>query len=583
MDNRSSSTYTKIWNSFGSYFNPSASATPLDEAALNAAHKIGPRTYVLKGLKNDKKPVYWAVGCQGSGGDLQKKVAELMATIAKTHPDQRPDFILFLGDNIYNYGVNSPTDPKFTTHFHDIYSAFNIPCFLVLGNHDYNLHMIARGKTYNPFKLIQGKYIGFNQAAHTYVPDGKKYKSAKELETVFDQNTLHLKDLQQFNMPYSYYSLIAGNTQIFCLDSNFFAQDFLEYMKGEKKPSGEHTNQIQWLLEEYKKAKDAGREIHFAMHHAPYTSGKRARPSGHDSSDYLDPKIQRPLLNDILRSNTTSYNELILLILKKLGLKPDKILAAHDHFLCIDHNPDFLVLTSGGGGGALQNRESCKRHDDVKLFLPMNGFHVVSEKIDTYTTSGLHLTYDDKKHDFDRQPGGEEKVENMRNTVLKICHDYLNKLKHKEEQTPQDTQEETSDETADEVIDDTIDETGDETNGNQSIFSSIFANVKSSISTMTTTVSTMQSTVKKMLTPHLFRTDDLNCVHEFMAYFNQPDSPDYVDIINYLLDRPEKIKNKKNDDLSFYHFFQNAMKTKEIDLSTIRLGLSSTFVKVKFF
>jgi len=536
----------------------------LVEAVLNAAKEIGPRTYVLEGLKNKKNPIYWTVGCQGSGTDAQKKVAELMQKIAETSPDQRPDFILFLGDNFYDCGVNSPIDEVFNTQFHKVY-GFNIPCFLILGNHDYNKHKKARVKHINKLSLTldQGRHLGLYQRAHTFVPDGVKYNAVDDLSKLFNQKTLDLKKLQQFNMPHSYYSLIPGNTEIFCLDSNYLLEDFLAYENGEKDPN---KNQIAWLLKEYKEAKKAGREIHFAMHHAPFTSGKRAIHS--DIIDYLDLSIMSyeekiALLNKKLGNDTIfshNHNELILLILKKFGLKPDLINAAHDHLHCIDDNPDFLVTTCGGGGGDLQTRKSFKRHPDV-LLLSKYGFQAVSEKgIEIYTPKltekgevevGLHLKYDHKNREFVRELADDDS-ESLRVGILLTCYKYLKKLQDNED-----------------VLLAAEKQKKEEKKQKKSMLTSIFSAISDASSMI---LETVYPTIS---------AEDLDCVHEFMAFFNQPKLPEYKDIIAYLITQSENLKTKTGD-FSFYNFFYDHLKQLDIDLKFIQLGFSSSFEKGLF-
>lgn len=314
----------------------------LDQAALQAAYEMGPQIYTLEGLKDVNNLIYWVIGCQGNGEEAQKAVAKLMADIEAMVPDKRPAFLLFLGDNFYKYGVNSPTDPAFKTHFHDIYKK-GIRIFLLPGNHDANfqLDIVARLKSYNVLSLDQGKHLEFNQIAHTFVPQNnydlalmsddipieknkiylrekngymaytimtpageikqdviidsdtlkisppfqleklnvlkeqildeieksgylrKQYKSPQELLQLFKQGILNINDLQDFNMPHRFYGLDVGNTRIFCLDSNFLVQEFLEYMSDEKKEptNPNHKNQIEWLLEKFTEAKNAGYDL----------------------------------------------------------------------------------------------------------------------------------------------------------------------------------------------------------------------------------------------------------------------------------------------------------------------------------
>ena len=47
------------------------------------------------------------------------------------------DFVVLLGDNIYDSGAESPDDPAFVTKFEQPYAAIDLPFYAILGNHDY--------------------------------------------------------------------------------------------------------------------------------------------------------------------------------------------------------------------------------------------------------------------------------------------------------------------------------------------------------------------------------------------------------------------------------------------------------------
>jgi acid phosphatase len=78
-----------------------------------------------------------AVGDWGrDGGSGQRQVASAMAAWADAHPLR---FVVSTGDNFYEYGVSSVTDPKWKTSFEDVYAAKSllVPWLVALGNHDY--------------------------------------------------------------------------------------------------------------------------------------------------------------------------------------------------------------------------------------------------------------------------------------------------------------------------------------------------------------------------------------------------------------------------------------------------------------
>jgi acid phosphatase len=76
-------------------------------------------------------------GDWGRNGDRdQTAVAAQMARAARAVP---PAFIISLGDNFYEYGVDSVTDAQWQTSFEKVYAdpALQVPWHVILGNHDY--------------------------------------------------------------------------------------------------------------------------------------------------------------------------------------------------------------------------------------------------------------------------------------------------------------------------------------------------------------------------------------------------------------------------------------------------------------
>lgn len=77
-----------------------------------------------------------AMGDMGTGGQGQRRVADVLADRAREEP---LDFWLALGDNIYPWGVLSPEDSLWEQKFEDVYDdpALQVPVYGTLGNHDY--------------------------------------------------------------------------------------------------------------------------------------------------------------------------------------------------------------------------------------------------------------------------------------------------------------------------------------------------------------------------------------------------------------------------------------------------------------
>ncbi len=74
-----------------------------------------------------------AIGDFGHGNEGQYRVGKSIAALCK---DVGCDFILGLGDNIYNAGVTSKTDRQFQEKFEKPFADIQLPFYLVLGNHD---------------------------------------------------------------------------------------------------------------------------------------------------------------------------------------------------------------------------------------------------------------------------------------------------------------------------------------------------------------------------------------------------------------------------------------------------------------
>lgn len=76
----------------------------------------------------------------GDWGDphvqAQHQVAAAMGQVAS---DVASDFVISTGDNFYNRGVRSITDPQWRATYESVYSAPSLqaPWYVVLGNHDY--------------------------------------------------------------------------------------------------------------------------------------------------------------------------------------------------------------------------------------------------------------------------------------------------------------------------------------------------------------------------------------------------------------------------------------------------------------
>jgi len=77
-----------------------------------------------------------AFGDFGNGSEEQRKTA---AAMLLAHQERPFDFGLTLGDNFYEAGMASPSDPRWTSQWEDLYGPIGIRFYPVLGNHDWKL------------------------------------------------------------------------------------------------------------------------------------------------------------------------------------------------------------------------------------------------------------------------------------------------------------------------------------------------------------------------------------------------------------------------------------------------------------
>ena len=79
-----------------------------------------------------------ALGDGGEGNETQYTVAASMKSICDAKSDELPgcEFALYLGDNIYDVGVDSVLDEQFYDKFEAPYAEIDFPFYVVLGNHD---------------------------------------------------------------------------------------------------------------------------------------------------------------------------------------------------------------------------------------------------------------------------------------------------------------------------------------------------------------------------------------------------------------------------------------------------------------
>jgi len=124
-----------------------------------------------------------AMGDAGTGSTKQKKIAMAIKKKCDAEKSKRPcGFAILLGDNFYDIGVKSATDPQFKTKFSDMYNFLGFPFYITIGNHDYGVaglggigsnyqkakYYLAYAKT-NPVFVLPDRFYAFNKGNTSFV------------------------------------------------------------------------------------------------------------------------------------------------------------------------------------------------------------------------------------------------------------------------------------------------------------------------------------------------------------------------------------------------------------------------------
>lgn len=248
-----------------------------------------------------------AIGDAGTGSKQQRFVGEAIGQVCA---EQRCDFVIGMGDNIYDAGPKSVKDQQFEDKFEKAYRGLKLPFFMVLGNHD-SSGLSAGDGGFNARGQIEVDYQAYSDI--WTMPD-RYYEIAAPLNGKSPR-----ENPAQNEQP-----LVA----LFALDSTPLtsAPDFVPryridlYSKnmGDWLSAGIHNSRAQWK---------------FAYAHHPYISnGRHGNAGNYDSvGDYAE-KLKKimPRLNKYLfqRVAGTYYRDFYD---QHMCGKLDMYLAGHDH------------------------------------------------------------------------------------------------------------------------------------------------------------------------------------------------------------------------------------------------------------
>lgn len=282
------------------------------------------------------KPVkFIAIGDTGKGNADQRRVAIAMRDLCAA---KGCDFVLMLGDNIYEAGVTTTTDSQWQTKFEQPYSDIDLPFYVALGNHDYG------GKL-----LIDIGGIG----------------------NEFDKGAVEVQYTQvstKWNMPATYYTFTWGDVGFIVLDTNSILWDDKTY-----------GDQAQWLPTALAQVQDK-RWIFTAGHHPYLSNGDHGNAGSYDAPELGGVTIPNPLPIQN-GSNMKSFFEANVCGISQVYF------AGHDHGRQWINEPGALCGTEMIVSGAGASYTSIKDRGNDVYFEDASevGFMYVVVDGDTFT------------------------------------------------------------------------------------------------------------------------------------------------------------------------------------------------------
>jgi acid phosphatase len=252
---------------------------------------------------------FLALGDFGSGNGDQRAVAAAMAATSAKDP---VSFIVSVGDNIYESGVTSVTDPQWKTKFEMMYDqpSLSVPFYAVFGNHDVRSNAQAQidYTTVSRHWKMPAEYYTFTASAAT--------------------DTLGMHD--------------STSVQFFCINTNPIA--YLSAAEASALPdTGAERRQLHWL--DSALARSTARWRVVVGHHTIYSGGEHG-----------DNPVLQDLLQPILARN-----------------RVDVYLCGHDHHLEMIRPVQGIHYVISGAGG--KSRDVTWRENTI-FAATNNGFNL---------------------------------------------------------------------------------------------------------------------------------------------------------------------------------------------------------------
>lgn len=257
------------------------------------------------------------IGDTGTGSDKQFQVADAIKN--KCDADGC-DFVMMLGDNIYDEGVTSLDDPQWQTKFEQPYANIDLPFYAVLGNHDYGGIPIFGGQGGMGGQFERGPI----EVAYTQI--STKWK-----------------------MPATHYTMKHANACFMMLDTNAIFWDFVHGKDDETGVPEQDLDQKEW----YPRALAAMQPcdwVFVAGHHCYTSNGKHGNAGKYEGIDL-------PSLGDWAFFDGRHIKTFVDNVVKDSA---DVILAGHDH------NRQWLVPNPILGSEMIVSGAGAKTTPDEK-------------------------------------------------------------------------------------------------------------------------------------------------------------------------------------------------------------------------
>lgn len=278
------------------------------EPTLTLAQALGGHPDADKPITKNQQIVFHATGDCGSvkGPRTQNEVADKMvADFDDPDPREVPQFLLLLGDVVYNFG-----EPEYYyDQFYEPYRNYHAPIFAAAGNHDGMISPLAHAKS---LEAYERNFCADPAGSFVVAPEAGGLSRTAQIQ------------------PGVFFTLDAPFVRMLVVYSNTLEDP------GVIADPNIGDSQLRYLQAALERTKREGYRgaLLFAHHHPPYVIGGQ-------------------------HSSSTQMREDMDKVCKKVGLWPHAVLAGHAHSYqrFTRHRPDGTVipyLICGNGGHNVQ-------------------------------------------------------------------------------------------------------------------------------------------------------------------------------------------------------------------------------------